>query len=225
MTPQHIAIIMDGNRRFAKKRGMPIREGHNLGGEQLENITEAAADLGVKTLTVYAFSTENWRRSSIEVKVLMQILENFLKKKRKRMAEKGVRFATIGDLSGLSKKLQQEIAETKNVTKEGNRINLVVGLNYGGRDEIVRAAKRMAEEKEPKDFSEEMLASYLDTSNWGDPDLLIRPGGEMRLSNFLLWQLSYAEIFVTDRLWPEFGVNDLKEAVTAYGCRHRRKGE
>ncbi len=216
---------MDGNRRFAKKRGLLVKEGHSLGGEQLEKITDAAANLGVKTLTVYAFSTENWQRSAMEVKVLMRLIENFLKDKRKSMVEKGVRFATIGNLTGLSKKLQLEIDETKNATKEGKRINLVVGLNYGARDEIVRAAKKMALEVDPKDFSEKIFSQHLDTYPWGDPDLLIRPGGEMRLSNFLLWQLSYAEIFVTDKLWPEFGPDDLNEAVEAYGRRHRRKGE
>lgn len=225
MVPQHIAIIMDGNRRFAKKRGLLVKEGHNLGGEQLEKITNAAADLGVKTLTVYAFSTENWQRSAVEVKVLMHLIENYLKKKRKGMVEKGVRFATIGNLNGLSKNLQLEIVETKNATKKGKRINLVVGLNYGARDEIVRAAKKMALEVEPEHFSEEIFSKHLDTHPWGDPDLLIRPGGEMRLSNFLLWQLSYAEIFVTERLWPEFGPDDLNKAVEAYGRRHRRKGE
>ncbi|MDX8431058.1 MAG: polyprenyl diphosphate synthase [Candidatus Algichlamydia australiensis] len=225
MVPQHIAIIMDGNRRFAKNRGIPVKEGHRLGGEQLEIITDAAVDLGVKTLTVYGFSTENWRRPALEVKVLMNLVENFLKSKRASMVERGVCFNVIGDLSKLNKNLLSEIALTQEATKGCNRINLVVGLNYGARDEIVRAAKKMAEKIPAKDFCEEALSASLDTAPWGDPDLLIRPGGEMRLSNFLLWQMSYAEIYVTDRLWPEFGVDELKKAVHAYSLRDRRGGE
>ena len=225
MVPEHIAIIMDGSRRFAKKRGVSIKEGHRLGGEQLEIITDAAADLGVKTLTVYAFSTENWRRSALEIKVLMSLIEKFLKNKRESMVKRGVCFDTIGDLSKLNKKLFSEIEKSKEATKECNRINLVVGLNYGARDEIVRAAKKMAEKTPVKDFSEEALAAHLDTVPWGDPDLLIRPGGEMRVSNFLLWQMSYAEIYMTDRLWPEFGPEELKEAVLSYSARDRRGGE
>jgi len=222
MVPQHIAIIMDGNRRFAKKRGISMREGHSLGGEQLDRITDAAADLGVKTLTVYAFSTENWRRSVPEVKILMQLIERFLRNKRPQMVEKGVRFETIGDLTKLNKSLRSEIEKTKEETRGGDRINLVVGLNYGARDEIVRAARKAAQEGE---ITEEALSRYLDTAPFGDPDLLIRPGGEMRVSNFLLWQISYAEIYLTDKLWPEFGPEQLEEAVRVYGKRHRRGGE
>ncbi len=199
-----------------------MREGHSLGGEQLDRITDAAADLGVKTLTVYAFSTENWRRSVPEVKILMQLIERFLRNKRPQMVEKGVRFETIGDLTKLNKSLRSEIEKTKEETRGGDRINLVVGLNYGARDEIVRAARKAAQEGE---ITEEALSRYLDTAPFGDPDLLIRPGGEMRVSNFLLWQISYAEIYLTDKLWPEFGPEQLEEAVRVYGKRHRRGGE
>lgn len=222
MVPQHIAIIMDGNRRFAKKRGIPVREGHAQGGQQLDRITDAAADLGIKTLTVYAFSTENWRRSAPEIKILMQLIERFLKNKRPQMIAKGVRFDTIGDLEKLNKSLRSEIEKTKEETKGGDRINLVVGLNYGARDEIVRAARRAAQEGE---ITEETLSSHLDTAPFGDPDLLIRTGGEVRVSNFLLWQISYAEIYLTERLWPEFGPEHLEEAVRVYSKRQRRGGE
>ena len=223
--PKHIAIIMDGNRRWAKQKGLPPMMGHWEGAEVLTDIVKAASELGVKTVTVYAFSTENWARSEQEIEALMNIFELYLLRKRQFMVREGVRLDCIGDFSRLHKQVQEAFCETKRITAEGDKINLVLALNYGGRDEIRRAIAKMLEEKvNPGELTEALIAQYLDTHQWGDPELLIRTSGELRVSNFLLWQISYAEIYVTDVLWPDFSASHLLEAVLAYQKRSRRLG-
>lgn len=227
--PTHIAIMMDGNRRWAKQRGLPPMMGHWEGAEVLTDIVRAASELGVETLTVYAFSTENWSRPQGEVEALMNIIEMYLVRKRDQMIRDGVRLDTIGDINRLPERVQNALAQTKNATKHCEKINLVLALNYGARDEIRRAfAKILAEHDKkkisPDELTEGLIASFLDTTPWGDPDLMIRTSGELRLSNFLLWQISYAELYVTEVLWPDFTSRQLFEAVLAYQGRARRHG-
>ncbi len=227
--PRHIAIIMDGNRRWAKERGMPPVMGHWEGAEVLTEVLRTATDAGVKTVTVYAFSTENWKRSQAEVEALMQILETYLVRKRDQMVQDGVRLDAIGDLSRLPAAVRNALEETKRFTAGCNKINLVLAINYGARDELCRAFTKMLrdcrEEKfAPEAVNEELVASYLDTKPWGDPDLLIRTSGEQRVSNFLLWQISYAEIYIADVLWPDFTPKHLLYAISAYQKRQRRGG-
>ncbi len=223
--PQHVAILMDGNRRWAKKHQLPDAMGHWQGADVLTEIVRAAADLNIKTITVYVFSTENWRRSEEEVEALMSILEWNLIRKREQMINEGVRLSSIGDLSRLPSSVQEALEGTRKATEECNRINLVLAINYGGRDEIRRAMAKILEQKiSPDQLTEECIASFLDTAPFGDPDLVIRPSGEFRLSNFLLWQISYAEIYITQTLWPEFTSKNLLEAVIDFQSRKRRKG-
>lgn len=226
----HVAIIMDGNRRWAKKGGFGVKAGHEKGAEHIEDILAAAKEQGVKTLTLYAFSTENWKRSSLEVNFLMALLEKFLRDKRSKLVESDVKLSTIGDCSRLPPQVLHELSETSEATKENRGINLVLALNYGARDEIVRAAKKMATEYAEKKiddscFSEEGFSRYLDTAPWGDPDLLIRTSGESRVSNFLLWQISYTEIYMTETLWPDFTAGEFSKALEAFKKRERRLGE
>lgn len=227
--PSHIAIIMDGNRRFAKKHHIPSMIGHWKGMDTLTKIVKAAIALNVKVLTVYAFSTESWNRPKLEVEFLMHLLETFLVQKRNFMLREGVRLETIGDVNQLSDGIKEVLTETKSITSVGTKLDLVVAINYGARDDIRRAMCAIAEdcaaEKISKEeISEAMISKYLDTANWADPDLLIRTSGEMRLSNFLLWQLSYAEVYVTNVLWPEFSEKDFLQAVLEYQQRQRRFG-
>lgn len=227
--PQHVAIMMDGNRRWAKKKGLPILHGHYQGSETLDRIVEASLDLGIKTLTVYAFSTENWMRAASEVKGLMSLLKVYLLTKRIKMKREGVQLETIGDLSRLPSSVRQILQKTKEVTKEGKRLRLVLALNYGSRAEITRAFTRMLDDFQNKKLTkekidEELITSYLDTSEMLDPELLIRPSGEMRVSNFLLWQISYSEIYFTDVLWPDFTKSDLIKAIIDYQKREKRLG-
>lgn len=227
--PSHIAIIMDGNRRWAKKRLLPALAGHAVGAKTLKTIVNAAIDFHVEQLTVFAFSTENWFRSQEEVDSIFKVLETFLIKERDEMVKKGIALDTIGDLSKLPEKLLNIVLESKKITSSGKKIRLVLALNYGGRDEIARAIKKMAWDlKEnkltPEEITEELISQYLDTEHGKDPELLIRTSGEMRISNFLLWQISYAEIYVTDRLWPDFSKNDLKLAIEEYMRRDKRLG-
>ncbi|MDN3509411.1 MAG: isoprenyl transferase [Candidatus Neptunochlamydia sp.] len=227
--PNHIVIIMDGNRRWAKAKGLPPEMGHWQGATQLDIIVRAAVELGVKILTVYSFSTENWNRPKHEVEILMQLLETYLKNKKEILVKEGVRLNTIGDTSRLPDPVKKALAETMQATKNGDQIHLVLALNYGGRDEIRRAFVKMSQaEKERKldwnEITEQTISSYLDTASWKDPDLFIRPSGEHRVSNFLIWQISYSEIYVTDVLWPDFSPKNLLEAVIDYQKRHRRYG-
>ena len=198
--------VMDGNRRWAKKYGKPIEAGHWRGAEQLDLIVRAAAELGVKALTVYSFSTENWKRSKNEVDLLMQLLEAYLINKRQTLIKEGVRLHTIGDTLRLPESIQLQLQESMRATQQCEKIDLILALNYGGRDELRRAILKMSKEVEKgklhwEDLSEETISSYLDTAPWPDPDLLIRPSGVQRVSNFLIWQISYSEMVTTDTLW------------------------
>ncbi|HSX03891.1 MAG TPA: isoprenyl transferase [Rhabdochlamydiaceae bacterium] len=227
--PSHIAIIMDGNRRFAKKHHLPLMVGHWKGADTLTKIVKAAIELNVKTLTVWAFSTENWKRPKEEVQFLMHILQIFLIQKRDFMMREGVRLETIGDTHRLSDEIKEVLDETKQITKRGDKIDLVVAINYGARDDIRRAMHAIIEDClagkiAKEEVTEAMISKYLDTAKWKDPDFLIRTSGEMRLSNFLLWQLSYSEVYVTDVLWPEFDEKDFFQAILEYQNRKRRFG-
>jgi len=227
--PNHVAIIMDGNRRWARQKGLPPMMGHWEGAETLYDIVRAATQLGVKTLTVFSFSTENKSREADEVESLMEIFELYLHKKRDSMIQEGVRLDAIGNLSELPQKVQDALVETKKATAHCDKINLVLALNYGGRDELRRAMGKLLDLYDQKQFkkealTEEMISKQLDTFPFGDPDLLIRTSGEMRISNFLLWQISYSEIYKTDVLWPDFLPKHFLEAVIEYQVRDRRKG-
>ncbi len=228
--PQHIAIIPDGNRRWAKMHDLDNGLGHKQGGDNLLNIVKAAAEMGVKTLTFYTFSTENWLRPKDEVDCLMALLESYLMDQCSAMVQNGIRLETVGSLEALPKSVQQELANAKNATAHGKKIDLVLAVNYGARDDIVRAVKKLAADWSKKsikseDISETLISSYLDTHRWPDPDLLIRTSGENRISNFLLWELSYTELYFTETLWPDFSPTCLYHAVLNYQKRIRRLGE
>jgi undecaprenyl diphosphate synthase len=223
--PLHIAIIMDGNRRWAKRRGLPPSVGHWEGAEALTDVVKSAADLGIKTLTVYAFSTENWSRADEEIEGLMNLFEIYLTKKRDSLVQDGVRLDAIGDLEALPDKVKTALSLTRGATAHCSKINLVLAINYGGRDEIRRAVQKIIQKgHKPDEITEELISQELDTRGYGDPDFLIRTSGELRISNFLIWQISYAEIYTTDVLWPDFSSARLHEAVHEYQSRIRRKG-
>ena len=227
--PRHIAIMMDGNRRWARKQGLPLMAGHWQGAETLLNIVRAAGELGVEVLTVYAFSTENWKRPPVEVNALMRLFKAHLIKQREAMIEGGVRLNVIGDISKFPSDVRRTLEETIRKTSSGTKMDLVIALNYGARDEIKRAVVRIVEDcmsnkLDKNDLSEATISSYLDTRKWQDPDLLIRPSGESRISNFLLWQISYSEIVLTDVLWPDFSEVDLLNAIRNFQKREMRIG-
>lgn len=227
--PKHIAIIMDGNGRWAKKRFMPRNYGHAQGSKAVENICEDAYNLGVKYLTVYAFSTENWVRPKEEIDALMKLLRTYMKDCLKRSSKNNMRVRVIGDISRLPEDLQQSIIELEQVSAKNTGLNFQVALNYGGRDEMIRAIRKVASDvKEDKvsvdEITEETFAEYLDTREIPEPDLLIRTSGEKRLSNFLLWQLAYTEFYFTDVLWPDFNKKELIKAIDYYKDRDRRYG-
>ena len=222
--PKHIAIIMDGNRRWARLHRKPIVYGHYLGAHAFDRVVTAAVDLGVKVLTSFCFSTENWGRPSGEVSGVMKILEHYLSAKTEKMVEKGVRFHTIGDLAPLPPRLQEQIRETKELTAQGEKLDLVLAITYGARDDIRRAVNK-AMQQCGTELTQEDIGRHLDTARWPDPELFIRPGGEARLSNFLLWQLSYAELYFTEVLWPEFTPREFLKAIMAYQNRSRRWGK
>ena len=232
--PHHIAIIMDGNRRWMRKQFLgkltnPLG-GHWAGANVLTTIVEAATDLGLKTLTVYGFSTENWGRSREEVDTLLHILKTYLDNNRQKMVNQDVRFHAIGDLTPFSLDLKKSIELTCQATEKSKGINFVVALNYGGRDEMRRVIHGLIEEViagslSKEAITEETIAHRLDTASFGDPDLLIRTSGEKRISNFLLWQLAYAEVYVTETLWPDFTPRDLLMAVLDFQQRQRRIGK
>lgn len=227
--PHHVAIIMDGNRRWAKRQGLPAIMGHWKGAETLMKIVRSASELGIKALTVYSFSTENWNRDKEEIDALMHVFKVYLEKERQHMADEGVRLEAIGDLDGLPSFVLRELELSKAATAHCNKIDLVLAINYGGRDDIRRAFLTMMEDCEKgiltKDqVSEKMIGQYLYTAKWPDPEIFIRTSGEQRLSNFLLWQLCYSEFYHTDVLWPEFDEHDLLQAVREYQLRQRRLG-
>lgn len=227
--PNHVAIILDGNGRWAKKRMMPRNVGHAQGAKTVEKIIKDAHDLGIKYLTVYAFSTENWKRPKDEVDALMKLLRDYLKNCIKRANKNNMRVRVIGDKTGLDAEIQEKIKELEEVSAANTGINFTIAINYGSRDEMVRAMKKMMQDCRkgdllPEELSEEVFESYLDTSELPDPDLLIRTSGEVRLSNYLLWQLAYTEFYFTDVLWPDFNKAELVKAIEYYNGRDRRFG-
>lgn len=227
--PGHVALIMDGNRRWARKNGLPSIRGHWEGAETLIDIVKAAAEVGVKTLTGYSFSTENWERSPEEIEELMNIFEIYLHQKRETMVLEGIKFDWIGNLEGMPPKVQEAFVLTKKATEHCEKINLVIAVNYGGRDEIKRAVGKLLamhdrEKFSPEQLTEELIGGLLDTARFGDPDLLIRTSGEYRVSNFLLWQISYTEFYTTEVLWPDFSPKHFYEAILTFQGRIRRRG-
>ena len=227
--PQHVAVIMDGNRRWASQKNLPSSMGHWQGAEVLEEIVEIASQIGIKTLTVYAFSTENKSRNQDEIEALMDIFEFYLHHKRETLVRENTKLDAIGDLDTLPDRVKEALSVTQKATQYCNKINLILALNYGGRDEIRRAMVKILKMNQLKklslsDLTEDLIASQLDTAKYGDPDLLIRTSGEIRVSNFLLWQISYAEIYTTDVLWPDFSSEHFLEAIASYQNRERRKG-
>jgi undecaprenyl diphosphate synthase len=227
--PNHIAIILDGNGRWAKSKGMPRNYGHSKGSKNVEIICEEAYKMGVQYLTVYAFSTENWRRSKDEIEALMSLLRAYMKKSLKIAKKNNMKIQIIGDKTGLAKDLQESIQVLEDKTKENTGLKFQIALNYGSRDEIMRAVNQFIHDRdtgiiEKQNMSEEILASYLDTRGIPEPDLLIRTSGEMRLSNFLLWQLAYTEFYFTDIHWPDFDKQELIQAIEQYNNRERRYG-
>lgn len=227
--PKHVAIILDGNGRWAKKRHLPRNMGHVQGAKVVEQICEDAHNLGIKYLTVYAFSTENWKRSEDEVKALMKLLDKYLKDCIERSRKNNMRVRVIGDISRLSEKLQKRIVELEEKSAGCTGLTFTVALNYGGRDEMIRAMKRMTNDVkggklDSEDISEEIFSGYLDTKGIPDPDLMIRTSGEQRISNYLLWQLAYTEFYFTDVLWPDFNKKELEKAIEYYAERDRRYG-
>lgn len=227
--PDHVAIILDGNGRWAKKRGLPRTMGHKEGCVTVEKTVENAARLGIKYLTVYGFSTENWKRSTEEVGALMQLFRFYMVRLLKIAKANNVRVKMIGERSRFDKDIIEGINKLEGQTKDNTGLTFVIAVNYGGRDEIVRAVKKLMKDGKEgnlslEDMDEKRFASYLDTSEIPDPDLLIRTSGELRLSNYLLWQLAYTELYVTECLWPDFNMEELKKAITAYNGRERRFG-
>lgn len=226
--PNHIAIILDGNGRWAKKRGMPRSFGHVKGCENLEDICEVAKELGVKYLTVYAFSTENWKRSKEEVDGLMKLFRNYLKKCIKISQKNNMRVKVIGDITAFDSDIQESIEKLEDFSKDFTDLHFQIALNYGSRDEITRAVNRMLEDQKDGKLetpvSEDTISDYLDTAGIPDPDLMIRTSGELRLSNYLLWQLAYSEFYFTDVPWPDFKKEELVKAIEKYNERDRRYG-
>lgn len=226
--PNHIAIILDGNGRWAKKRGMPRSFGHVKGCENLEDICEVAKELGVKYLTVYAFSTENWKRSKEEVDGLMKLFRNYLKKCIKISQKNNMRVKVIGDITAFDSDIQESIERLEDFSKDFTDLHFQIALNYGSRDEITRAVNRMLEDQKAGKLetpvSEDTISGYLDTAGLPDPDLMIRTSGELRLSNYLLWQLAYSEFYFTDVPWPDFKKEELVKAIEKYNERDRRYG-
>ena len=220
--PNHIAIIMDGNGRWAKERGLNRTAGHEEGAITVRKITSYCANIGVKYLTLYAFSTENWERPKLEVEFLMKLLEKYLKKELEVYLQNNIRFKAIGDLSRFSKSLQKTIFETQYKTANCSGLTQVLALNYGSKNEIIRAVKKLNEQN--LEVTEENLESCLDTAGMGDVDVLIRTSGEVRLSNYLLWQNAYAEMFFTQTYWPDFNESELDDILSDFGKRERRFG-
>ena len=227
--PHHIAIIMDGNGRWGLNKGFTRSYGHNKGVSVLKNIIKFSKKLGIKVLTVYAFSTENWSRPVEEVNFLLNLFEKVLEKEINELNKESIRIKFIGDLSPFSEDLRKKFIEAENITLHNDKFTLNVCTNYGGRQELVKVAKELAKksisgEIKPEQINEEMFESLLFTSDFKDPDLLIRTSGEKRISNFLLWQLAYSEIYITDVLWPEFDENEFLKAIIDYQSRKRRFG-
>ncbi|MEY8429160.1 isoprenyl transferase [Lachnospiraceae bacterium 48-42] len=227
--PQHVAIILDGNGRWAKSKGMPRNYGHAQGSKNVERICEDAFRMGVKYLTVYAFSTENWSRPKDEVDALMKLLRNYMKTCLKTAAKNDMKIRVIGDISKLDADIRSRIAELEEATKGNGGLNFQIAINYGSRDELVRAVRHLSRDVkegrlDPDEIDERRIERYLDTHDIPDPDLLIRTSGEQRLSNYLLWQLAYTEFYFTDVPWPDFTKEELVRAIEHYNARDRRFG-
>jgi undecaprenyl diphosphate synthase len=223
--PQHVAIIMDGNGRWARARGLPRLMGHRAGTENIRRIVHACVENDVKYLTVYAFSTENWTRPSDEVQGLMRILAEVIERETPELDREGVQIRHFGHMENVPPALQEAIKYSLDTTRDNDRLVLSVCFNYGGRDDIVRAVRELvASGAKPEEVTEEAISQYLDTAGLPDPDLIIRTAGEMRLSNFLLWQAAYAEYYSTPTLWPDFGKEAFREALAEYGRRNRKFG-
>lgn len=227
--PQHIAIIMDGNGRWAKSKGMPRNYGHAQGSKTVEKICEDAYKMGVKYLTVYAFSTENWNRPKSEVDALMKLLRNYMKTCLKTAEKNRMKIRVIGDIEPLDEDIKARIRELEEASKDNDGLNFQIAINYGSRHEMIRAMKSMGKDIHDEkisvdDITEELFNGYLDTHDIPDPDLLIRTSGELRLSNYLLWQLAYSEFYFTDVLWPDFTKEELEKAMKHYNERDRRYG-
>ena len=228
--PRHVAIILDGNGRWAKSKGMPRNYGHTVGAKNVETICKAANDLGIEYLTLYAFSTENWKRPESEVQALMTLLESYLKNCVKTAEKNNMRVRVIGDKTGLTEKFQERIAQLEELSAVNTGLNLTIAINYGSRDEMIRGIKKLVSDVQNQnisldDINEEMFGDYLDTKGLPEPDLMIRTSGEQRLSNYLLWQLAYSEFYFTEVPWPDFDEKELKKAVDAYENRNRRFGK
>lgn len=225
--PKHIAIIMDGNRRWARKHNLPDVKGHEAGSKNLEKIVEYCRNIGIKNLTVYALSTENWRkRSAKEVRGIFNLLIKIVRDKAEEYKKSGIKFFVLGNFQAFPFKVKEAIKKIIKMTVIEEKLQFNVALNYGGRDEIVNAIKRIIKEKIPENkIDEKLVSNYLYTKNQPDPDLVVRPGGEYRLSNFLLWQMSYAELYFTDILWPDFGPKEMEKVIIWYQDRDRRMGK
>lgn len=223
--PTHVAIIMDGNGRWAKKRGLPRQAGHRAGAENLRRIINACVEFKIKILTIYAFSTENWGRPEMEVRGLMKIISRVIDQELKDLHAQGVCLHHLGSMSGVAPSLQEKVHRALELTKNNDRLILNVAFNYGGRAEILQAVKQiLADNVAPDDLSEDLFSSYLFTRGLPDPDLVIRTSGELRISNFLIWQAAYSEFYPTPTYWPDFGREDLYEAILAFNQRERRFG-
>ena len=227
--PQHVAIILDGNGRWAKSKGMPRNYGHAQGSKNVERICEDAYKMGIKYLTVYAFSTENWSRPKGEVDALMTLLRNYMKTCLNTAKKNRMKVRVIGDKTGLDPDIQTRIRELEEASKDNDGLNFTIAINYGSRDEITRAVRHISEDVaagklDPTSVTEETISNYLDTAGIPDPDLLIRTSGELRLSNFLMWQLAYTEFYFTNTPWPDFTKEELAEAIEKYNSRDRRYG-
>ncbi len=225
--PSHIAIIMDGNRRWAKKNGKTVEEGHEAGTQATADIVDYCEKLGIKTLTLYTLSTENWkRRTKKEVRGIFNLLIRIIKEKKDEYARRGIRMSILGDINEFPQKVRKALREIAKIVIKNETLRVNLALNYGGRDEIVRAVQKIVKEGlKPEEINKEVVASHLYTRGQADPDLIIRPGGEQRLSNFLLWQMSYSEIYFTDVLWPDFTPKELDKALVEYAKRQRRFGK
>lgn len=227
--PNHVAIILDGNGRYAKKRFLPRQMGHKKGAENLRKIVEYVSELKLNYLTVYAFSTENWNRDKTEVDYLMTLLVNYLDSFLTDSEDTSIKINVIGDMNGLSSVIQKKINEVVKTTENNTGLNFTVAINYGSRDEIKRATKKIALDVKNdiinvEDIDEKLISSYLDTKDLPDPDLIIRTSNEFRLSNFLMWQAAYSELYFTEKLWPDFTCEDFDEAINSYNSRERRFG-
>ena len=228
--PQHVAIILDGNGRWAKSKGMPRNYGHTVGAKNVETVCQAAHDMGIKYLTLYAFSTENWNRPDNEVNALMKLLESYLKNCIKTADKNNMRVRVIGDTTKLSEKFQNQIKELESASAHNDGLNLQIAINYGSRDEMLRGMRKMyADLRDGKlqenEIDETHFEAYLDTKDIPDPDLLIRTGGEIRLSNYMLWQCAYSELYFCDTFWPDFDNEELYKAICEYQQRERRFGK